>query len=167
MSMLWNENPNYLSGAGLVWDIAGAYLLGRGLLVADKAIMDLAKTKWSFSASILRSECEHRLDTKFGLGLLIFGFLIQALASAWVNLDLASATWLAFLVVVPLGWLHGHYQVWVLMDTFRALETLPTRDLTEEILRKTFADYPERIWKMAVINSDFDFARPDQKLDAK
>ncbi len=157
-TMLSNDAPNYLSGAGLVWDIAGAYLLGRGLWVTDRSILDLASSGYGITLPILRSSCEQRIDTKFGLWMLITGFAIQAVSSIWLKVDFALATWVALSVGLPLIWMAAHYKVWVLMDTFRALEMRAHRDLQEETLRRAFSDYPDRIWNMAVLNSGYEFA---------
>jgi hypothetical protein len=160
MNSLLNDAPNYLSGAGLVWDIAGAYLLARGLWVNDRSIFDLAASGWGFTSAIVRSGCEHRLDTKFGLWLLIGGFGIQAVSSVLVKVDFEFSMWIALLVVLPLSWLGAHYKVWVLGDTLRVLKLREQGGIQEATLRKTFSDYPDRIWKMVVINSGYEFAAP-------
>jgi hypothetical protein len=156
------EASNYLGAAGLVWDIAGAWLLSRGMWIEDKSVMKLSSSGWGFSTSLLRSYCEQRLDTKLGLQLLILGFLIQAVSSAGISVDITCAIWVALLVLVPLGWFYAHYKVWVLRDTFCALETRSVRDVQEATVRETFSDYPDRIWNMATINSGYQFAEPVQ-----
>jgi len=37
---------SYLSAAGLLWDIAGAYLLAKGLLISNRGIVALASSGW-------------------------------------------------------------------------------------------------------------------------
>lgn len=153
------DSPNYLSAAGLIWDIAGAYLLGRAMLADDRAILDLAGTGWGMTLPILRNGIEHRLNTRFGLSLLIIGFSMQAFASAGVNLGIGTSVLVGALFLIPFGWLHAHYKIWVLRDTFRALEKL-TSPLFESVVRKAFEDYPDRIWELSKINSGYVFKEP-------
>ncbi len=68
----------FLAGIGL--DVAGAYLLGRGLLTEPATILRKATPYWNFSAPVALAQAEDRVDAIAGIVVLLVGFGLQALA---------------------------------------------------------------------------------------
>lgn len=153
------ETANYLNFAGLFWDIAGACLLGKGLLASNNTIGNLAGSGWGgLSFPLVRSGCEQRINTRFGLSILVIGFVTQAVSGIGITLDFGWSIALALSVFVPIGWLFEHYRIWVLQDTLRVLETCFSEKFDEKEIRETFADYSELDWKTVTINTGHEFA---------
>jgi hypothetical protein len=68
-----------LFAVGIGFDIAGAYLLGRGLVAASPSkIMSRAGSRLGYSGPIAMSQLSDRLDGRAGLASLVVGFLLQA-----------------------------------------------------------------------------------------
>lgn len=66
--MLWASTPSWLSAAGIVWDIAGAFALARGYFFMTEAqAKSQSGTYWGASIPAMRAISETRLETKFGL----------------------------------------------------------------------------------------------------
>jgi hypothetical protein len=86
---------------GAWYDIFGAVLLARSsLAVASNQLLTQSSSGWGgFSAPLLRMFCEQKIDARFATFLLVFGFLLQALAALGVNSRGAAVTVILF---VPL-----------------------------------------------------------------
>lgn len=63
---------------GLAFDIVGAALLARGLLVSPRLITVLAGQYWDVSPPDAVDRCRNRVDAEFGVSSLIVGFTLQA-----------------------------------------------------------------------------------------
>jgi hypothetical protein len=66
--------------AGLGFDIAGAYLVSRGLLAPGPKIAQKATTYWGGSPHTMVAAAEDRVAGVFGLCSLVFGFALQGTA---------------------------------------------------------------------------------------
>jgi hypothetical protein len=82
---------NYLSLTdlflvGLAFDICGAVLLAKGLLISPRALYKL-NTYWGVGYGQHQDRCENRVDGEFGVGYLIVGFFLQAVG---YSLDIAG-----------------------------------------------------------------------------
>lgn len=69
-----------LFSAGLGCDLAGAYLLGRGLLVTPGTIVRRSTPYYDFSVPLAFGQAQDRIDAIAGIGVLITGFALQAIA---------------------------------------------------------------------------------------
>jgi hypothetical protein len=69
-----------LFAAGLGLDVAGAYLLGKGLLTSPQAIIKRATPYYDFSYPVALAQAEDRVDAVAGIAVLLTGFALQALA---------------------------------------------------------------------------------------
>jgi hypothetical protein len=69
-----------LFAAGLGLDVAGAYLLGKGLLTSPRAIIKRATPYDDFSYPLALAQAEDRVDAVAGVAVLLTGFALQALA---------------------------------------------------------------------------------------
>jgi hypothetical protein len=96
----------WLSVLGALYDIAGAYLLSKALfIVKPKGLLMQASSGYGgFSAHILRMFCEQKVDARFGLGLLIGGFILQALSSAGVKVNFLWALVLMLPGIAVFAW---------------------------------------------------------------
>jgi hypothetical protein len=78
-----------LAVAGVIYDIFGALLLSRALMWSRP--QDLAGqtvgTSWAGNADLLRALCEQTTDARWGAGLLILGFALQAASSLGLKID--------------------------------------------------------------------------------
>jgi hypothetical protein len=88
------SQATWLSAIGAIYDIAGAYLLSKALFaVKPIGLIMQASSGWGgFSTPLLRMFCEQKVDSRFGLGLLILGFILQALSSTGMKL-IGSIRW--------------------------------------------------------------------------
>lgn len=74
---------------GLIYDISGATVLIWALAFARNGILkSQGGTYFNFNSRMLEALVEQRIDAQFGLGLLIFGFALQAIGSIAVSLPL-------------------------------------------------------------------------------
>jgi len=71
-----------LFAVGLGFDVAGAYLLARGLLATPIQIVTRARSHWDISPVLLVTQARDRVDGLVGLVALVVGFTLQALAYA-------------------------------------------------------------------------------------
>jgi len=71
-----------LFAVGLGFDIAGAYLLARGLLTSPAEIARRSVSITGFNSLLMASQARDRIDGAIGLAALLFGFALQALAYA-------------------------------------------------------------------------------------
>lgn len=70
--------------AGLGFDIAGGYLVSRGLLRPVPQLAKLGGTVWALEQSKGAEAINDRIRGTVGLGVLVFGFSVQAVAYALV-----------------------------------------------------------------------------------
>jgi hypothetical protein len=76
---------NMLAETGLVYDIAGAILLGWAVVSSTKSKMAaLASTAWGYNKHLIPAIVEQRNDGIVGLVLLVVGFGLQS-RSLWEN----------------------------------------------------------------------------------
>lgn len=74
---------NLLNETGLVYDIAGAVLLGWAVVSSTKSKMaSLASTAWGYNKHLIPAIVEQRNDGIVGLALLVIGFILQS-GSLW------------------------------------------------------------------------------------
>lgn len=66
---------------GLAFDICGAVLLAKGLLLSPRMLAKL-NTNWGVGYGQHRDRCENRVAAEFGVGYLILGFILQAIGYA-------------------------------------------------------------------------------------
>lgn len=105
--------------AGLGFDIAGAWLLARGLLASPSEIALRTAQLWGGNPATTAAELEDSVSGSFGLSALLFGFVVQGISYAisaqtddpttgtWVGVAIAAAVpILATLAVEKLthGW---------------------------------------------------------------
>jgi len=76
--------------AGIGFDIAGAVLLAKGLLLSSRHILSISSTYLGFNSQEIVSRVEDKVSTYFGVGALVLGFLLQ-LAGYALDLALRSA----------------------------------------------------------------------------
>ena len=69
---------------GIGFDIAGACLLGRGLLTSALGIARRATSYLGYSGPLATSQIEDKVDAIVGLAALILGFILQAAGYAFV-----------------------------------------------------------------------------------
>jgi hypothetical protein len=69
-----------LFAAGIGLDVAGAYLLGKGLLTSPRTIIKRATPQYDFSYPIAVAQAEDRVDAIAGVAVLLTGFVLQVLA---------------------------------------------------------------------------------------
>lgn len=77
-----------VSAAGIGLDIAGAWLLGRGLLQQPKQVARRAMAEHGMNIDEAAAQIEDRADAQPGLMLLVLGFFLQALGyvlSLWIE----------------------------------------------------------------------------------
>lgn len=126
-----------LAVAGRIWDIAGAFFLGKALVFSkDKSIMAQAGAYWDFSLPLLLMLCEQRVDARFGLSLLGFGFFLQIVASIGMG-----ANWgVGFLLLVPIllvyHWHSVHRSYLVVKDALSVISRQSEYELSEGQLQK-------------------------------
>jgi hypothetical protein len=63
---------------GLGFDMIGAVLLAKGLLINPATIYKVAGTFWGLNVGDAVDRASNRVDAKFGVGCLVGGFLFQA-----------------------------------------------------------------------------------------
>jgi hypothetical protein len=86
---------NWVNWAGLWYDIAGAFLLGRAVVFnSTEKIAQQVMTAWDYNKHLIGVVVEGKVEATVGLGLLILGFLLQG-ASGGLN----EAQWLFWVEV--------------------------------------------------------------------
>ena len=77
-------NVNFVNLAGLMYDIAGAFLLGRAVVFNSKEkIAQQVATAWNYNKHLVPTFVEGRVDAVVGLALMIAGFLLQGASVFW------------------------------------------------------------------------------------
>ena len=89
MSSLVSWSDVFVVGIG--FDIAGAYLLAKGLLMSDRQVLGLARSYYGGSPDQVVARVDDRIAGKVGVVALVVGFLFQ-LAGYVINVSIASAT---------------------------------------------------------------------------
>jgi hypothetical protein len=144
-----------LALAGIAWDISGAIALSRGwFFVSDERLKAQTGSAWGANPAAGRSSAETRLDTRFGLGQLLVGFVLQFAAAAGFAIPF-TITLLA-LGVIALAWavyLHN-YPYWIVRDGLR-LSICP--GAAESTWREYYEDVPDRIWRLVLCNEGIEF----------
>ena len=98
-------STNFVNLAGLIYDIAGAYLLGRAVVFnkREKIAQQIA-TAWNYNKHLIPCVVEGRVDAVFGLGLMITGFVLQAASIFWNGWLWELAVAVAVLAVVLIAY---------------------------------------------------------------
>lgn len=65
---------------GLGCDIAGAYLVARGLLASNEEILNSSGTFLGFNPRLVVARARDKVAAQFGIGSLLTGFLLQGVA---------------------------------------------------------------------------------------
>jgi hypothetical protein len=134
------SQATWLSAIGAIYDIAGAYLLSKALFAVKptELIMQASSGYGGFSTPLLRMFCEQKVDSRFGLVLLIGGFILQALSSAGMKLigSIALALLLPAIGVVVWYKLRGASMVRKLVRA--ALETRFEGAESERLMKQAF-----------------------------
>jgi hypothetical protein len=81
-----------LAAAGIGFEIAGAGALARGVYRSPEQISRRIAIASNSFAAFRVAEAENRSDAEVGFGCLVFGFLIQALAYAFVAEGMKSSS---------------------------------------------------------------------------
>lgn len=91
---------------GLIHDVAGAMILVRAIAFArDKIINAQAGTYWGGNNALLRALCEQRYDARWGLALIVTGFLWQIVAQILSSAGYLFEISLISLVASPIAYL--------------------------------------------------------------
>lgn len=91
---------------GLIHDVAGAMILVRAIAFArDKIINAQAGTYWGGNNALLRALCEQRYDARWGLALIVTGFLWQIVAQILSSTAYLLEISLISLVASPIAYL--------------------------------------------------------------
>lgn len=94
---------NILGPWGLVYDIVGAFLIARALVVAKgKILAAQALTVINGNPALFAAFDEQRNDARFGIGLLVLGFSLQLLPFLGVSVASKHWPWFAGGLVVTL-----------------------------------------------------------------
>lgn len=89
-----------LTQIGLGFDVAGVVVLGRALFLSSvRDIAAQAGTYYNANPHLREELCKQRVDARFGVPLLFFGFLIQFLGS-YDNLHRTIWNWIAFVALI-------------------------------------------------------------------
>jgi hypothetical protein len=75
--VIFQPTDAFMLGMGA--DLAGAYLLARGVLATDRQIARSGATFWGWNAQALVDKVEDRVNAKAGVAALLTGFSAQAL----------------------------------------------------------------------------------------
>src|SRR5439155_9132508 len=89
MSNLISWSDVFVVGIGL--DIAGAYLLAKGLLMGDRQVLGLARTYFDASPDQVVARVDDRIAGTVGVMALVVGFLFQ-LAGYFINSSIRVST---------------------------------------------------------------------------
>lgn len=89
---------------GVGFDLAGAWLVAKGLLVKESVLAQRAGQFWGGNPGITVGAVEDRVDAKFGVGFLLFGFSLQALGYVvGLGVDLAAEeSWMRAVIAAGL-----------------------------------------------------------------
>jgi hypothetical protein len=90
------QMPNLVSWSdvfaiGIGFDIAGAYLLAKGLLMSDEQVLGLARTYWDGSPDQVVARVDDRIAGATGLVGLVAGFIFQ-LAGYFISSSIAEVS---------------------------------------------------------------------------
>lgn len=92
---------NVLNVAGIMYDILGATLLAKAIaFTSDKLLAAQAGSYTGWNPVLLAALDEQRLDAKYGLGILIAGFLLQLLAAIGIGPDVPPLWLFGFALVL-------------------------------------------------------------------
>lgn len=84
-----------ISGWGVLFDIVGAVMLGGALSFAgDNLLKVQAGTYFGFNSAALNALAEQRIDARFGLAVLVGGFVLQFAGTICTT----SPTWISWLL---------------------------------------------------------------------
>lgn len=96
---------NILNVFGLVYDVVGAFLLARAFAFGrDKILAAQSLSVVGSNPALFAALAEQRLDARFGIGILIAGFLFQLLAALNVFVSVGYWPWFVLALAMVLGW---------------------------------------------------------------
>jgi hypothetical protein len=103
---------------GIGFDIAGAYLVGRGLLASALVVARRSTSNLGYSGQLATSQIEDKMDGAVGLAALVLGFILQATGYAFVlsrqpseKGDLATAITALALALVAITFVLGVWRL--------------------------------------------------------
>lgn len=154
---------SWLAASGTVWDIAGAILLARGYLWAtDEGIRREKASAWGMNPGAARAAAEERRNQRFGLSLIIVGFLLQAISNCGVTTSQTGAIAMVILLA-PVLWIYATTFQYVTVRDGLRISFSPTG--YERVWRKHHNDVPDRIWYAILWNEGLQFAKePEDNL---
>ncbi|MGK2228737.1 MAG: hypothetical protein ACI9GK_002576 [Devosia sp.] len=144
MDVLDLNNLSSLSGAGLVWGIAGTWFLGRAFSLSDDVIRRQAGTYFDLSPPALRALCEQRIDARVGLSCLGVGFLLQAFSAFGIQAAVGFSIFLCTPALFVAMSYYREHKIWTLRDTLRIGRSGAS---LEEVWRRHFLDVSQLRWE--------------------
>ena len=148
--------PSWLAAVGAVWDITGATILARGYLWAtDEIIRKETASAYGMNPGAARSAAEERMNQRYGLALIICGFVMQAGSNAGITITAAMAGIAVLLIIPVVGYYLGTFQYQTVCDGLR-ISVVP--DALERVWRAHHDDVPDRIWHAIIWNEGIAFA---------
>ena len=95
---------NILSAAGVLYDIVGAYLIARAIVFArPKILAEQSATVLNANPALFATLDEQQHDARFGVGILVGGFLLQFLAALDCSVSVTYWPLFAAALAVALG----------------------------------------------------------------
>jgi hypothetical protein len=129
------QSLNALTVAGLIYDIGGATLLARALFFSStRTLMIQATVRITGMPGLQKALCEQRVDARFGLVLLILGFLLQLVGSLISTSAAAVLAVLLFILAVVVVAYCGLRRKLVERD-YRALRALEVSEASARVSR--------------------------------
>lgn len=148
--------PSWLAVAGALWDIVGALILARGYLWAtDEVIRRETASAYGVNPVAARSAAEERMNQRYGLALIICGFVMQAGSSTGISVPPAIAGVAVTMLVPVVGFYLCTFQYQTVRDGLR-ISVVP--DALERVWRAHHDDVPDRIWCAILWNEGIVFA---------
>ena len=132
---------------GLAFDICGAVLLAKGLLLSPRALSKL-NTVWGVSDGQHQDRCENRVAGEFGMSYLVVGFVFQAVGYSLDIGGVQSETGICRLLAgLAMAGLAGAtaWTAWKLLRgrRLRALEAAVQRE--REVAKAEIEDAQEKV----------------------
>ncbi len=114
------SNSSPLAAAGAIWDLVGAFYLAKALIFnPDQSMRRQAGAYWDISIPLLRSLCEQRIDARFGIAMLMIGFLLQLLGSMGIKADWPVDILLLLPLIMVVYSRNRNFDQWVIASCLR------------------------------------------------
>jgi drug/metabolite transporter (DMT)-like permease len=138
-----NQQVSWLGLTGVIFDIAGAIILSRSFIwarprdIGNQAI----GLSWVGNTGLLKALAEQKIDARWGAGLLVAGFILQAASSAGLKLqhpwEVAPGALLVVAVIVYML-RRDHFVRKVYDNSTAAADDVSIED--QRIIRDSFGD---------------------------